>query len=108
MSFLENVHHMWICLPHKQENRQAMDKFKRDLMRQGQNLAFTSDIPIQSVQSSSQMLNKAVRKIKRVEKKKGAEIVPVPDGQPIFLFHPTQGKTEPVNTFLGKHQEILH
>ena len=91
--------HMWICLPHKQENRQAMDKFKRDLQRQGHTLAFTGKIPIMSSHTAPQLLNRAVRRIKRVEKKQGAEIVPVPEGQPIFLFHPTQGKTEPVNTF---------
>lgn len=91
--------HMWICLPHKQENRQAMDKFKRDLLKQGHTLAYTGDIPILSNLASPQLLHKAVRKIKRVEKKKGAEIVPVPEGQPMFLFHPTQGRTEAVYTF---------
>ena len=90
---------MWICLPHKQENKEAMEKFRRDLQRQGHTIALTSDIPIQTIQTSSQKLNKAVKRIKRVEKKKGAEVVPVPEGEPMFLFHSTQGKTEPVMTF---------
>ena len=91
--------HMWICLPHKSENRDAMDRFRSDLQRKGLNLALTTDIPTMLSQHSSQLLHKAVRKIKRVEKKKGAEVVPVPEGQPMFLFHPTRGKTEAVNTF---------
>ena len=91
--------HMWICLPHKAENREAMDRFRRDLHRKGFSLALTSSMSSMPSQQGTQMLNKAVRKIRRVEKKKGAEVVPVPEGEPMFLFHPTKGKTEAVNTF---------
>ena len=91
--------HMWICLTHKQENKQVMERFKRDLQSKGHNLAFTSDMSLQVNQTNTQKLTQAVRKIRRVEKKRGGEVVPVPTGEPLFLFHATQGKKEPVKTF---------
>ena len=37
--------------------------------------------------------------MQRGEKKKGREVVPVPSGEPMFLFHDAKGKTGPVRTF---------
>ena len=88
--------HMWICLAHKVDNRKAMQKFQRDLKKQGYNLAFLTALP-SSHQTNQDNFEKAVRKIKRLEN--GSELVPVPEGEPIFLFHATQGKSEPVRTF---------
>ena len=90
---------MWICLTHKRENKESMDKFKASLQRKGLALAYTVDAKLQTAMNNGQLLNQAVRKIRRVEKKKGAEVVPVPEGRPMFLFHSTQGRTHPVNTF---------
>ena len=88
--------HMWICLTHKQRNRTAMERFRQDLLNKGFNLAMTSHVPLQA--HSAETAN-AIRKIKRGQSKKGREIVPVPSGDPLFLFHSTQGKTRPLNTF---------
>ena len=88
--------HMWICLTHKLRNKSLMDKFKQDLQSKGFSLALTTHIPLQI--TSCEATN-AVRKIKRGQQKKGREIVPVPTGDPLFLFHATQGKSKPVNTF---------
>ena len=91
--------HMWICLLHKRENKESMEKFKKSLQRKGLILTYTADASLSPAVNNAQLLNQAVRKIRRVEKKKGVEIVPVPEGRPMFLFHPTQGKTHAVNTF---------
>ena len=89
--------HMWICLLHKSENKKAMEKFKKDLQKKGQNLTFTSSFTVQPSEDLS--VHEAVRKLRRKEKKKGIEVVPVPEGEPLFLFHAAQGKTKPVMTF---------
>ena len=91
--------HMWICLTHRQKNKTAMQQFDRDMQRQGLSLSFSIYIPLQANQASSHELLSAVRKVRRVEKKKGMEVVPIPEGDPLFLFHAAQGKTAPVNTF---------
>ena len=91
--------HMWICLQHKSANKLAMQKFRTDLLQSGHNLAFTSDLSMQATPASAQSLGKAEKRLSRGEKKKGAETVPVPEGEPLFMFHAAQGRTAPVNTF---------
>ena len=91
--------HMWICLSHKLENKKVMEKFRDDLQRKGHDLAMTIYVPLQANPTTAVELLSAVKKIRRVENKKGIEIVPVPEGEPMFLFHAAQGRTEPVNTF---------
>ena len=92
---------MWICLPHKRENRQQMEKFKDDLLRRGLNLACITHFVGFNKQPDA--FAQAVKKMKNDEKKKKvhkrSEIVPVPEGEPLFLFHAAQGKTRAVNTF---------
>ena len=93
--------HMWICLLHKRENRQQMERFKDDLQRRGLNLAFISNFV--GFTSKPDAYAQAVKKWKNYDKKKKkenrSELVPVPKGEPLFLFHAAQGKTGPVNTF---------
>ena len=88
--------HMWVCLTHKQRNRSAMDRFRQDMLSKGLTLAMTCYVPLQACSAEAE---NAVRKIRRGQQKRGKDIVPVPEGEPLFLFHPTQGKTRPVNTF---------
>jgi len=76
-----------------------MDKFKRNLQKFGLNLAFPTTLPFASHNCSPDPVSQAVRKIRRTEKKKGGDLVPVPQGRPMFLFHATQGRTKPINTF---------
>ena len=91
--------HMWICLVHKNDNSRHMEKFRQDLLRNGQSLGFTSNLPTNLLQTEHCAFNAAVRKVRRSEKKKSVEIIPVPDGEPMFLFHGAQGRNRPVNTF---------
>ena len=95
--------HMWICLLHKRDNKEQMAKFRADLQKRGHNLAFTSIENFAGFHTDPHAYTEAVRRMRRSEKKKKpqnrAEIVPVPDGEPLFLFHPAQGRTRPVNTF---------
>ena len=74
--------HMWICLTHKTDNKKYLDKFRTERSKCNQSV-----------------FNAAVRKVRRSEKKKSVEIVPVPEGEPLFLFHGAQGRNRPLNTF---------
>ena len=76
-----------------------MTKFRNDLQRRGQSLGFTVVDQRQPFQNDIQAFNAAFRKMRRTEKKKDAEIVPVPDGEPLFLFHGAQGRNRAINTF---------
>ena len=93
--------HMWICVTHKRNNQQQMEKFKTDLLGKGLRLAYTSLSSFTGL--SRDAYTQAVKKMKNFEKKKKkenrVEMVPVPDGEPLFLFHPAQGKDKDVNVF---------
>ena len=86
---------------HKSRNKPAMLKMKEELRKKGHNLTFTSYLPLAAGQSKANTveLQNAVRKVGRLEKRKGREVIPVPAGEPLFLFHDAKGKTEPVKTF---------
>ena len=90
---------MWICLVHKQDNSKKLQKFRTELQRKGMTLGYTSIEHKDGFQANPQAFSTASRKLRRTEKKKGSEIVPVPDGEPLFLFHGTQGRNRPVNVF---------
>ena len=91
--------HMWICLVHKQDNSKKLVKFRNDLKRKGISLGYTSIEDHSEFQNNNQAFNAASRRLRRTEKKKGSEIVPVADGEPLFLFHGAQGRNRPVNVF---------
>ena len=88
--------HMWICLAHKQKNKSAMEKFRQEMQSKGHSLAMASYIPLQACSAETES---AVKRIRRGQVKRNRDILPVPSGEPLFLFHATQGKTKPVNTF---------
>ena len=90
--------HMWICLIHRNDNAKKMEKFRNDLQRKGINLSHTS-VEELGFQSDVHAFNLASRKLRRTEKKKGTDIVAVPEGEPLFLFHGAQGKSRPINVF---------
>ena len=90
--------HMWICLTHKQKNKELMEKFKNNLERKGLHLGCTTLDTKQAFQQNSASFSSAVRKMKRTEKQKDS-IVPVPDGEPLFLFFGAKGKKRVINTF---------
>ena len=45
---------MWICLVHRKENKQQMDKFRTDLLKKGHNLALTCTDPFVGLNSDNQ------------------------------------------------------
>ena len=93
--------HMWICLLHKTKNKEAMEHMRQELQRRGHSLTFTSYLPLRDGQTSCNTvdLHKAVRKVERLEKKKGRTVIPVPSGEPLFLFYDVKGKNKEVKTF---------
>ena len=94
--------HIWICLVHRRDNKENMERFKADLRRKGLNLALTT-LNFAGIHRDTDAYNYAVKKMKNYEKKKKVrnrvEMVPVPEGEPLFLFHAAQGKSKPVNVF---------
>ena len=90
--------HMWICLVHKKDNEKHMEKFRRDLQRRGQNLGFVTHDNKELFQSDQHAFSLAVRKMRRTEKT-ASGIVPVPEGEPLFMFHGAKGGHRAINTF---------
>ena len=91
--------HMWICLTNKKDNMQKLEKFKTDLQKKGFHLGLTTVNQSQPLRADQQALSSAIRKMKRTEKDKSKEIVPVPEGEPLFLFHGAKGRNRSLNTF---------
>ena len=120
--------HMWLCIRHKSSNQQSMDKKAMDLeQKHGYKLAYflgcSRPIPtLPSTQShnahqstaqvpqlepdpppaiNSSTFRTAEKKLKKksVGSDDTVEIVPIPDGDPMFMFQALRGKTQPVNAF---------
>ena len=92
--------HVWICLTYKTDNKRQFEKVRNELQQKGQTLGFTSHDPRIVTEINQSTFNAAVRKVRRSEKKMSVEIVPVPEGEPLFLFHGAQGRNRPLNTFM--------
>ena len=135
--------HSWICKFHKLENKDKLDKYKKEYREKHRmRLVFTANLPsqIQNPQPCpttevtsgvSAAVPEAVQEcasnafgldhqqlpgqqpktpaaysaclstIKKRLRKNGfkGEIIPPPEGEPMFLFHGAQGRTAPVNIF---------
>ena len=115
--------HMWLCSKHKPRNQESMDKKATDLQQKyGLRLIhfLGCSRPSPSIMDISQgnhkqsnvapktnlsAANKSFKVAQKKLKRKSAstdsniEIVPIPSGQPMFMFQALKGKTKPVNAF---------
>ena len=115
--------HMWLCIKHKSVNHDSMEKKAGDLeLKYGWKLIHflgcsSSSPTVQSSQSGAPVISQATAetppvvhsktlkaaenrlKKKSVGRNSSIEIVPIPDGEAIFMFQPLRGKTKPVNAF---------
>ena len=117
---------MWLCPKHKAGNQDSMDRKASDLdQKHGLKLAHflgcsrpmspttSTAMPPGSTSLStgneaavspvvgSSAFKTAAKKLKKksVEFSDAVEIVPIPDGEPMFMFQALKGKTKPVNGF---------
>ena len=85
--------HFWLCSNHSEDNKSKLKDAAKNLERHGLRLAFHGTISISAnsayVQSASCSLESQVDK----------ELLPVPTGQPIFMFFGARGKTRSLMTF---------
>ena len=65
--------HTWICLTHKKDNMERLEKFKTDLLKKGFHLGVTTVNQSQPLRAAQQTLSSAIRKMKRTEKDKSKE-----------------------------------
>ena len=126
-NFKDCKKHFWLCTAHDKFNEQKLKKSTNYWNERGKtfaNIAMNGalghlgkkktkkmvdkggKIHKQSMQDFEQKeddncdLKKATEKLKAVAG--GAEIIDVPEGDPLFLFSYAQGKTRPVNIFYDK------
>ena len=95
---------MWLCLTHKQKNRVAMEQFRVDMQELGHTLAMPMHIPLQACSAETE---DAVKRIRRGQQKRGQEIVPVPAGEPLFVFYPTKCKIKDVLLQFSKKESLV-
>ena len=121
--------HMWLCVKHKLGNQESMDRKAADLEQKHgfklihflgshrpavQNCHSQNDnpnptpLPLQVGPTANNKSFKAAenksfkvaeKKLRRKSVDKSVEIVPIPDGTPMFMFQQLKGKTKPVNAF---------
>ena len=56
----------------------------------------------QGVEKVQNSVDSAVKSLEKQVSKAGKELVPAPDGNPLFLFFGAKGKTRSLNTFLDQ------
>ena len=110
--------HMWLCSKHKHTNKDSMENKAADIQSKAgyqlvhlfssQNLTapptylpHTSYMPADSpppVKVPDRVLKVAAKKLRK-SSDGPVEVVPIPDGAPMFMYQPLRGKTKPVNAF---------
>ena len=86
--------HYWLCTNHSEDNRNKLRDAAKNLDRHGLKLTFHGTFTLSNsysaeVKSASQALEDQVDK----------ELLPVPDGQPLFMFFGAKGKTRSIMCF---------
>ena len=101
--------HLWLCTRHKdtvqnktaleQDSKRLKTKHGLDLCSYTAALDSTVEQGVEKVQNS---VDSAVKSLEKQVSKAGKELVPAPDGNPLFLFFGAKGKTRSLNTFLDQ------
>ena len=87
--------HAWICQTHADNsNKKKLKQFAERLSKKGLTFSFNSTTT--AVGACQQKDRSAVEKL---EQQTDKELIPVPDGQPMFLFFGAKGKTRDLMVF---------
>ena len=86
--------HSWVCITHADNaNKMKLKKYSDRFLKKGLQFA-TVGVLAMTVQSSEKSAA-----YENLEKQITKELVPTPDGQPMFLFYSAKGKTRPLKVF---------
>ena len=86
--------HYWLCTNHAEDNKNKLRDAAKNLDRHGLKLAMHGTVALTTsispqVRTASECLGTQVNR----------ELIPVPDGQPIFMFFGAKGKTRSLMVF---------
>ena len=89
------VMHAWLCGYHQDANRQKILDFTAKFKVQPPVNTNTSSFNAKSSEDTVKVL----KNMKRNLKKRGASLIPIPEGDSMFVLAPLKGKTRPVMSF---------
>ena len=85
--------HFWVCPDHEEDNKEKFENANRKLSKHG--LQVSHLIICMTANLSSETSSAMERLAGQVEK----ELLPVPEGEPMFLFFGAKGRTREIMTF---------
>ena len=86
--------HYWLCTNHSEDNRKKLKDAARGLEKHGLKLVFHGTMSLTS-RFSPEMRNAS----QAIENQIDKELLPVPSGQPLFMFFGAKGKTRSILCF---------
>ena len=87
--------HSWICQTHAENsNKKKLKLFGEKLSKKGLDFSYNS---ITDIAGASQ--HQVRTAVEELEQQVNKELIPVPDGQPMFLFYGAKGKTRTLMVF---------
>ena len=89
------VMHSWLCGYHQDANRNKIEQFSRKYKINPPVNTNVTALPTKSVVDTAKVL----KNMKRNLKKRGSNLIPVPEGDPMFILAPLKGITKPVMGF---------
>ena len=87
--------HSWLCGYHQDTNLVKLREFSKKFKVQPPVNTNTATVPANVVVDTTKIL----KNMKRNLKKRGAELIPIPEGDSMFVLAPLKGKSEPVLGF---------
>ena len=96
------LQHSWVCGYHKAENKSSLESFSKKFNIKPPvniNVADTVIEPISDIKVAEDGGIKAMKNMRRNLKKKGTEVIDLPEGEAVFLLAPLQGVTRPILGF---------
>ena len=91
----ECVMHAWLCGYHQDANLAKLTEFSKRFKIQPPVNTNTAAMPSNTAVDTVKVL----KNMKRNLKKRGAELIPIPEGDSMFILAPLKGVTEPVLSF---------
>ena len=98
--------HLWLCVKHKGSsgNRNALEQESARLKnKQGldmANIVINNTHTTHGCQQVKSSINDAVKTLEQAALNSGKELLPSPEGNPLFLFFGAKGKNRCLNTFI--------
>ena len=86
--------HFWICTNHSEDNKSKLKDAAKSVSKHGLKLAFLGTLSLTTITSPE-----IAAATESLEKQVNKEMMPVPEGQPMFMFFGAKGKTRTLMVF---------